>query len=197
MTAGLALASALLLRCGAVEAPGIALRGADGAWQGAAVALCRAEAGARGIGFAFHPYRTTDDLRAARGDDLAVLSLAEAAAAGLHGWTRSHEPLARRMVALYASARAGGVGDLSGRRVCFLIADPADGALDRWAHRKRLRVIRVGFEEAAELRDALDSRFCAAIAADAAAIPGGAPGTRRLATLSRVAVYAFCRAADR
>ncbi|MBI1180322.1 MAG: hypothetical protein GC201_07165 [Alphaproteobacteria bacterium] len=173
------------LRCGAVERPGIAERGADGVWRGAAVDYCRdvarREHGGDGA-TAFRAYASLDDLRGAARDDVAFLSDREVAAGGLSGALEPGPVIAtnvqRLVVGTGSSVTAPAA--LAGKIVCFLAGSAAESALGDWAAASGASVVRLGFQEPVELRDGLDAGKCAAMAVDAADIPGGSRGTRPL-----------------
>ena len=140
------------------------------------------------------PYRTAADLRQAGHDALAVLSLPERAHALLAPGPPPGPAVAiSRQVLL---ARAGSPlrrpGQLAGHRVCFIIASPAEAALNAWTRSAGVEIVRAGFQEPVELRDAFDAGYCAAMTVDAADIPGGAAHVRPLGPpLSEVRVFAI------
>lgn len=173
------------VRCGAVERPGIAERGDDGAWRGIAVDLCRRLARARQGGaekFAFHPYRTQQDLRDSGQDALAILSAAELAVARPGTGAQAGSPVAvsRQVLLVRANRPVQNQDALAGQRICFIMATEAERALNVWARQAGIAIRRVGFQEPVELRDALDAGFCTAMAVDADDVPGGAANTRVL-----------------
>ncbi len=181
----LALASAAApapLRCGAVERPGIAERGDDGVWRGVAVDLCRQAADKERGGIAFRPYRRIDDLRDAHNDRLAVLSSAELAVVSPAAKLQAGQPVvvSRQVLLVRTDAPFQHASDLAGHRTCFIIASEAEAALNRWARQTGVPIQRVGFQEPVELRDGFDSSYCAAMAVDAADIPGGPQHSREL-----------------
>jgi hypothetical protein len=190
MIAGLLAAAAAVttpapVRCGAVERPGIAERGGEGAWRGVAVDLCRQYAEALngpGAAIAFHPYRRIEDLRDAPHDAVTVLSPAEIAIA----WPTAGQPpippiaISRQLLLVHAGTPLHSRTELAGHRVCFIIASAAEAALNAWARPARIAIERAGFQEPVELRDAFDAGYCAAMAVDAQDIPGGAAHTMEL-----------------
>ena len=188
-------AAATPFRCGAVERPGIAVRGEDGEWRGAAVDLCRQAARSeRGPGgeIVFRAYRQIADLREAPHDALAVLSPAELAIAQADARVPSGSPIAisRQLLLIRPGAPLHRRSDLAGRRVCFIVATAAEAALNAWAKPAHVAIQRVGFQEPVELRDAFDAGYCAAMAVDAQNIPGGADHTVQLgAPLAEVSLY--------
>jgi ABC-type amino acid transport substrate-binding protein len=170
------------VRCGAVERPGIAERGNDGTWRGVAVDLCRRIARATqgaDAPIAFHTYRTPEDLRESALDSLAVLSAAELAIARPDIGPQTGPPVAisRQLLLVRANRPVQGRNALAGQRICFIMATEAEHALNAWIRQTGIVIKRVGFQEPVELRDALDAGYCAAIAADADDIPGGAAHT--------------------
>ncbi len=191
------------VRCGAVERPGIAERGGDGVWRGVAVELCRRYAqalgGGGGVAIDFHPYRSTEDLRDAADDAVAVLSAAEMAVA----WPGAGAPpippippiaVSRQVLLVRAGAPLHSRSELAGRRVCFIIGTSAEAALNGWALAARVGIARVGFQETVELRDAFDAGYCAAMAVDAQDIPGGGEHTVELGpALVEVPVFGVMR----
>jgi hypothetical protein len=186
-------------RCGAVERPGIAERGGDGVWRGVAVDLCRQAAG-RNAPIAFRAYRAIDDLRDARHDTLAVLSRSERAIAFPGAGAPSGPPVAisRQLLLVRPGTLLRSQSDLAGHRVCFIIATAAEAALNAWARPAQVAIQRVGFQEAVELRDAFDAGYCAAMAADAEEIPGGAAHTVELGpALAVVPLFAVRPMAER
>ena len=100
-----------------------------------------------------------------------------------------------RQVLLVPSASPITQGEaLAGRRVCVLIGSPAESALQRWARARQVAVIYAGFQEPVELRDGFDAGYCAAIAVDAADVPGGPARTRAITpALAEVPLYAVMR----
>ncbi len=185
MLLALAAAATTPVRCGAVERPGIAERGGDGVWRGVAVDLCRRYAQARdgnGAAIAFHPYRSTEDLRDAPNDAVTVLNAAEMAVA----WPGAGQPpippiaISRQVLLVHPGTPLHSRSELGGQRVCFIIATAAESALNGWAGPARVGIQRVGFQETVELRDAFDSGYCAAMAVDAQDIPGGGAHTVEL-----------------
>lgn len=196
--AGAAMPPAVIARpaapfaCGAVERPGIAERGGDGVWRGAAVDLCRqsaqAEQGADAA-IAFHAYRRIEDLRHARQDALAVLSRAELAIAlpfadgpsadGPSANAPSGLPVAisRQLLLVRPGTTMDSQSGLAGHKVCFIVASAAEAALNARSRAMHIAIQRVGFQEPVELRDAFDAGYCAAMAVDANDIPGGGEHT--------------------
>jgi len=182
---------AATFHCGAVTRPGVAELGEDGVWRGTAVDLCRQRAGNRVV--EFHLYETPAALAAAGNDDLAVLSPAEIAAAHL---APQGAPLtvSRQVLLVKPGAPIERAEALAGRRVCLLVASAAESALDRWARERRIAIVHAGFQEPVELRDGFDAGYCAAMAVDAADVPGGPARTRALApALAEVPLYALAR----
>lgn len=182
------------LRCGAVERPGIAERGADGVWRGVAMTLCRQVARGSSIPIVFHPYRTIADLRDAGHDELAVLSGAELAIALPANSAALGPPIAfsRQLLLVPNDTPLRSPFQLAGHRVCFLIASAAQAALNTWANAANITIRRAGFQEPVELRDAFDAKYCAAMAVDAQYIPGGAEHIRELGPpLAEVPLFAI------
>ena len=182
---------AATFHCGAVTRPGVAELGEDGVWRGAAVDLCRQRAGNAAVDF--HLYAAPAALAAASKDDLAVLSPAEIAVAHL---APQGAPLtvSRQVLLVKPGAPVERAEALAGRRVCALVASSAESALDRWARERQIAIVHVGFQEPVELRDAFDAGYCAAMAVDAADVPGGSAQTHMLApALAEVPLYAVMR----
>lgn len=165
----LAAAAPQPLMCGAVTRPGIAQRGEDGIWRGTAVATCRVIAqqldgpGARII---FHSYDNLATLRAAASDRIAFVSSAELKAApGL----RAGRTIAidRQVLAVHSNSSIQTAAELRGMRICFIIGTRAEEALNVW-EATGMPIIRMAFQEPAEMRDAFAVNRCAALAVDEA-----------------------------
>lgn len=169
----IALANAVpaTVRCGAVERPGVALRGPDGVWRGRAVDMCAAAAKAAfgpTARIAFHGYET--GLSEAKDDEIAFLSAAEVDALPLQGAMRAGPVMAysTQILLVPKISALQSRKELAGRLVCFMIGSAAEDALDEWAVREDVPIERLGFQEPDEMHDAYASGKCAAMAVDRA-----------------------------
>ena len=170
------------VRCGAVERPGIAVRGPDGAWHGRAVEICAAVAKAASDPTApveFHGY--VSDLAMAKDDHIAFLSQAEVTAPMLSRVLRPGPVIGYQthILVVRASSPVRRPEELAGRLVCFMIGSAAEDALDDWALREAVAIERLGFQEPDEMHDAYASGKCSAMAIDTAD-EGGAMASKPL-----------------
>lgn len=171
MLAAIALSAAAPapLTCGAVIRPGIAERGDDGVWRGAAVDVCRRVASAQygaGAPIAFHSYDSLADLHAASKDRLAFGSQAELAQTGMRAGPVA--AVERQLLVVRDASPLHAQGELADKKVCFIIGTRAESALDAWAAASHVRIARLAFQEPVEMRDAYDVGKCAAMAIDGA-----------------------------
>ena len=160
--------------CGAEERAGVAERGEDGAITGLAVDLCRAIAvavlGPQGE-IVFTLMESDRDFDAVRDGRQDLLFLTGGTIAGEHladrlllGPPAYIEPVAL-MVPETSSARA--LRDLAGQRICFMIGTGAERAMEAELERDGLEIMRLGFQEDVEMRDAYNVGRCQAIVAEA------------------------------
>lgn len=199
MLAALALLAAAPapLACGAVARPGIAERGEDGVWRGAAVDICRAIAAARngaGAPIFFHSYDDLRALRAANKDRLAFVSSDELAQTAM----RAGPVVAvdRQILLVPARSPLRTQDDLSGKVVCFIVGTRAEVAFNDWAGRAHVRISRLAFQEPAEMYDAYAVGKCAAMAIDGAELRQG-DGSRSLGpALAQVPIFVATADAD-
>ena len=89
----------------------------------------------------------------------------------------------RQVLAVKEHSPARRACDLAGKLVCFIIATPAEDALDAWAVRDNVPIERLAFQEQDEMMDAFDVGKCAAMAIDSAGMIAGA-GLRTLISLA-------------
>lgn len=171
------------VRCGAVERPGMATRGGDGQWRGAAVDICRASADAAygaGTPIEFHGYDGLAGLAAAGQDGIAFLSAAELAVPALRGRLRPGPVVTVGKQVLLVPAASGRHRreDVGGRMVCFIVGSAAEDALDAWAQAHATPVEHLGFQEPDEMRDGYAAGKCAALAIDGEEVRWYGPASR-------------------
>lgn len=160
--------------CGAEERAGVAERNEDGTMGGLAVDLCRAVAvavlGLQGR-IVFTLLDSDRDFDAVRNGHQDLVFLSSGMMTGEHladrlllGPPAYIEPVAL-MVPEDSTTRA--LRDLAGRSICFMIGTGAERAMEAALERDSLEVMRLGFQEDVEMRDAYNVGRCQAIAADA------------------------------
>ncbi len=194
-----------VLRCGAVERPGLAEPGEDGRPAGAALALCRALTIAV-LGPGGRTELQLHDTAAEAGEALRHgedrVSFLSDGAAREAGVVAVAVPGPVVFVAALTVLAQPGVDALSGRTVCFMNGSEAHQALEAWAARTRTPLVRVGYQEEGELHDAFDARRCDAIAGEAAGLRAvraeapGRSGAHLLPPLGVVPVRALTSATD-
>ncbi len=160
--------------CGAEERPGFAEHREDGAITGLAVDLCRAVAvavlgpGARITFTVLDSAKAFDALREGH-DDVMFLSAGTIAAEHVADRLLLGPPAfietESLMVPDTSTVRAS--RDLAGKSVCFMIGTGAQRALEAALERDGVDVMRLGFEEDVEMRDAYNVGRCQAVAAEA------------------------------
>ena len=166
-----------VLRCAGVVRPGLAFPGADQAWHGLEIELCRAVAVAalgpdariefRGL----YAPATFEALRQGE-EGLLFLTPQETAdnrvAADVHPIAPVfNEP---EQVMLPARDPAQHVGELSGKMICFEPGARADRDLDQLVADRRMHVFYGPFFEAEEMLDAFNVGRCDAIVGEATAL---------------------------
>ncbi len=160
--------------CGAEKRAGVADRNEDGTIGGLAVDLCRAIAvavlGPRGR-IVFTLVDSDRDFDAVRNGHQDLVFLSSGTIVGEHlsdrlllGPPAYIEPMAL-MVPEGSTART--LRDLAGQKICFMIGTGAERAMEAALERDGLQVMRLGFQEDVEMRDAYNVGRCHAIAADA------------------------------
>lgn len=166
-----------VLHCAGVARPGLAFPGADGAWHGLAVDLCRAVAVAalgpdariefRGL----YAPASFDAVR--RGEDeIDFLTMQEIADHGLAdgmlpGTPVFYEP---EQILVPSDSPAQHVADLAEHRVCFEPGTRADRDLDALVASRRIHLFYGPFFEAEEMLDAFNVGRCDAIVGEATAL---------------------------
>jgi general L-amino acid transport system substrate-binding protein len=179
------------LLCGAEPRPGFADADSEGRIVGLAVDLCRAVAMAlRGpdAPVVFRLYdsdREFDQVRKGR-DNLAFLTnesirdhdLREALQPGPVVF---QDPLG---VMVSETSSVHSLSDLEGRTICFMIASPAQRALERFASDHNLHFARLAFQEDVEMVDAYNVQRCEAAVGESTylATMRATPGVKHLAS---------------
>ncbi len=160
-----------VVRCGAEQRAGFAA-GTDPA--GLAVELCRTVAVAvlgPAARVAFQVYGADADFADVRtgAADIAFVSGSAVAAHRLAAAVIPGPAVFFDQVTLMVpqDAAARDLADLSGQGVCFMIASPAQRALEQEAERLHIGFARLAFEEEVEMLDAYDVRRCVAMAGEA------------------------------
>jgi general L-amino acid transport system substrate-binding protein len=168
-----------MVRCGAVERPGIAAVGENGAWQGLAVDVCRAVAAAV-LGapdkVSFDEYETPkqydrvrfgkDDLYFLTGTEIRFNDLPGAVLPGPAIYYQSH----RIMVPAASAARK--IADLAGAKICVMIASPIERSVTDWFERRGLPWQPIPFSEDGEMVDAYRAGVCQAVAYELTTLAG-------------------------
>ena len=160
--------------CGAEERAGVAEKSEDGAISGLAVDVCRAVAvavlGPQGR-IVFTLIESDGDFEAVRNGHQDLLFLTGGTIAGEHlvdrlllGPPAYIEPVAL-MVPEGSTVQA--LRDLAGQRICFMIGTGAERAMEAALEREGLEIMRLGFQEDVEMRDAYNVGRCQAIVAEA------------------------------
>jgi general L-amino acid transport system substrate-binding protein len=182
-----------ILRCGAVERPGIAVTDPQGAPVGVAADLCHAVAvavlgpSARIVFTLYEAPGRKDDTRHGS-DDIAFLTGGEIAEMDT---ARSLLPGPTVLISTVAimvpeASPVRRLADLSGQTVCLMIGSWAQRALESAASRLHLAISRLTFEEDVEMLDAYNAGNCGAAVgettylADMRANPGVRGLTSRL-----------------
>ncbi len=160
--------------CSAEERPGFAARGEDGVIVGLAVDLCRAVGVAvlgpqAQITFSMLDSTPTFDVLRAEMQDVVFLTAGTIAAEHLAGHLLVGPPAFIETESLMVpdSSTVRGPRDLAGKGVCFMIGTGAQRALEAALERDGVEVLRLGFEEDVEMRDAYNVGRCQAVAAEA------------------------------
>ncbi len=166
-----------ILRCAGVVRPGLAFPGADHAWHGLEVELCRAVAVAvlgpdaridfRGL----YAPASFEALRQSE-EGLLFLTPQEIADNRLAADVYPIAPVFNEpeQVMLPANDPAQHVNDLSGKMVCFEPGTRADQDLDQLVVARQMRVFYGPFFEAEEMLDAFNVGRCDAIVGEATAL---------------------------
>ena len=167
-----------VVRCGAELRPGFAAGGEDGA-TGLAIDLCRSAAiavlGPRGR-IEFRILDGTAPFDAVRQGklDLVFLSSGAIAEEKLAATILPGPPafIDRWVLMVPDNSDIHRVEDLNGKTVCFMIATPAQRALETALDRSGTSVGRIGFEEDVEMQDAYNVGRCQAVVGEATAMAG-------------------------
>ncbi len=161
-----------VLHCAAAVRPGLAFPGADGAWHGLEVDICRAVAVAAAgpgaqiaFGAATLQPRSYDAIRSGE-VELSFLTASEMLAAGLLPNVLPGPPVfyATSGVMVPDAVPARRLADLQGRRVC---AEPGTGperSLNAWFASRRIPIHFFMFQESDEMLDAFGAGRCEAVA---------------------------------
>lgn len=178
-----------VLRCGAVERPGIAEAPPSGGVVGIAVDICRAVGvavlGPRGR-VSFRLYETTQEFDAVRTwqDDLAFLTGGEIAEQNLGAYVLPGPTIALDQMAVMVpdSSPVQSLGGLSGQTVCMMTASEAQRAMEAATASRHLSIVRLMFQEDVEMLDAYNAGSCGAVAGGETYLAEMrlTPGVRRL-----------------
>jgi general L-amino acid transport system substrate-binding protein len=180
-----------VLRCGAVERPGIAEASTTGAVLGVAVDLCRAVAVAvlgPSARISFGIYEAPHSFDGVRhgSDALAFLTGGEVAEQDLARFVMPGPTVLVSTIAVMVPepSPVQRLADLSGQTVCLMIGSWAQRALESAADRLHLAVSRLTFEEDVEMLDAYNAGSCGAAIGEATYLADMRrnPGVRRLAS---------------
>lgn len=164
-----------VLRCGAVERPGVA----EVLWGGPAgvvVDLCRAVAVAvlgpkARVSFSlYHSPRGYDGSR----EGLGFLTGSEIAEQGVGGAVLPGPGVFINAIGVMAPEASGmrALAGLAGQTVCVMIGSWAQRALESAAARLHLTISRLGFEEDVEMLDVYNAGRCAAAVGEAGYLAG-------------------------
>ena len=166
-----------VLRCAGVVRPGLAFPGADQAWHGLEVELCRAVAVAvlgPGARIDFRGLYAPASFEALRQGEEGLLFLTPQEIADNRLAVDVHpiipvfnEP---EQVMLPARDPAQHVSELSGKMICFEPGTRADQDLDQLVADRQMRVFYGPFFEAEEMLDAFNVGRCDAIVGEATAL---------------------------
>ncbi len=162
-----------VVRCGAVERPGLAARSAEGAWRGLDVDLCRAVAvavlGPEGRPM-FQPDVAESDMRrvSAGTEDLSFLTASEIVTDGLAGAVMPgpavfYEP---HGVLVRADARAARLPELEGSMICVEPGTGPERSLRAYFAAKHITFRFSMWQETVEMLDAFAVGRCPAIAGE-------------------------------
>jgi general L-amino acid transport system substrate-binding protein len=160
-----------VVRCAAVERPGLAEPSSDGHWQGLEVDVCRAIATAA-LGspdrIAFRAFATMADARAVgqgkddvyflTGSEISDFGLADRLVPGPAVFFESHA------VMVPAAAREQHLDDLAGQSICFVTGSPVGRSLYDHFASHGLAWRNMPFAEDGEMIDAYNVQRCHAVA---------------------------------
>ena len=160
--------------CAAEQRPGFAERRETGPITGLAVDLCRAISVAvlgpegRSAFTLLDSAGGFDSVRDGR-QDVVFLSAGTMAAEHLVGRLLVGPPafIETESLMVPEASPVGAPRDLAGRSVCFMIGTGAQRAMEAAFERDGVDVMRLGFEENVEMRDAYDVGRCQAVVAEA------------------------------
>lgn len=167
-----------VVRCGAVERPGVASVGDKGQWEGLTVDVCRAVAAAV-LGspdkVSFSEYETPAQFdRVAKGEDDVFF---------LTGTEIHHNNLAGKVVpgpaVFYQThavlvpkdSKAQKISDLAGDKICVMIASPVERSLSHYFDRLGKTWTPIAFSEDGEMVDAYKVQHCHAVAYELTSLP--------------------------
>ncbi len=180
-----------MLRCGAVERPGVAEAPPEGAPLGVAVDICRAIAiavlgpSARVVFNIYEAPHSFDGVRQGS-DAVAFLTGGEMAEQNLAGFVLPGPTVLVSTIAVMVPelSPVRRLADLSGQTVCLMIGSRAQRVLESTAARLHLAISRLTFEEDVEMLDAYDVGSCGAAVGETTYLAEMRlnPGVRRLAS---------------
>jgi general L-amino acid transport system substrate-binding protein len=187
-----------LVRCGAVERPGLFTRSAAGP-HGLYVDLCRAVAAAV-LGdpdrIEFHLYESARDFDAIRSkdDDLYFLSGSEIHQHHLEGviLTGPAVYIESESVLVPGTSRARDLPQLAGEGICFLIGSAAERGLEAYFSEHKVSFIRHAYSEDGEMNDAYQVQQCHALAGERTTLASSASaGAKRSSRILPSALTEF------
>lgn len=165
------------VRCGSVQRPGLAERGAHGRWTGLEVDVCRAVAAAVLASpdhIRYHAYATPKDFDAlrTRQDDLAFLTGSEIAEQKLAGKVLPGPTvfIESDAVMVPVASAARNVGDLAGDSICYMIGSSAERSLEAYFGPLHTTFFRRAFSEDGEMADTYIAQNCHAVAGETTAL---------------------------
>lgn len=162
-----------LVRCGSVERPGLAHDAGNGRWAGLDVDICRAIAAAvlgspEKIGY--NGYETPkqfdaignqyDDVYFLTGLEINDQKLAGKITPGPIVFVESHA------VMVPSTSPVQHVGELAGKKICFMIASPVERSLNAYFESLRKEWLRNPYSEDVEMNDSYDVQNCDAVAGE-------------------------------
>jgi general L-amino acid transport system substrate-binding protein len=180
-----------MLRCGAVERPGVAEAPPEGAPLGVAVDICRAIAIAvlgSSARVVFNIYEAPDSFDGVRqgSDAVAFLTGGEIAEQNLAGFVVPGPTVLVSTIAVMVPEPSPVrlLADLSGQTVCLMIGSRAQRVLESIAGTQHFTFSRLTFEEDVEMLDAYNAGSCGAAVGETTYLADMRlnPGVRRLAS---------------
>jgi len=163
-----------IIRCGAVERPGLLEPGQDGTPRGLLVDLCRAFGVAAAgpsvaVAMDFYDADATYDAVRAGSEDVFFLTGSEIVDQKLAGKIMPGPVVFAETSALMVAEGSGAQrpADLAGQPICFLQGDASHRHLEAFFAARRVAFVRMGYQEESELYDAFDAQVCPAMAGEA------------------------------